>query len=860
MRRFFLAVLIVAAAFPALAQRLPGNVVPSNYKLRFVPDLAAETFEGQATIRVTVKEPTNTIVLHASELEIEAVTIDGLHPDMTRDPKSETITFWLPKKLAAGPATIDIRYRGTLNDKLRGFYISKTARRKYAVTQMEPTDARRAFPSFDEPAMKATFEISMVVDKGDTAISNARLVKDEPGPGEGKHTLTFEKTVKMPTYLVALLVGDWECVEGSSDGIPIRVCAIPEKKELGRWGLDAAEQQLKYFNDYYRFRYPFGKLDVIGLPDFEAGAMENAGAITFRETSLMFDEKSGSIYQRRGIAATMSHEIAHMWFGDVVTMKWWDDIWLNEGFATWITPKPIAEWKPEWNVDVEEAQYTSGALETDSLAATRPIRTKASSSAEINELFDGIAYGKTAAVLRMIESYVGESTFREGIRAYIRKFAFDNAAAEDFWGTTARVTKQPIDKIMPSFVDQPGAPLVTASARCEGNETLLTLAQRRMFSTRARFTEPNDQTWIIPVMVKNLDAASAAPKKFLLTKREETFRVPGCAPHLFINHEGRGFYRAAHAPEMLDVPNLATALTPAETVALLNSAWALVRIGETDIGRHLALVDRFRAVRNAVVTELIIGQFTEIEKIASDAQKPALRAYVVDYLRPQMAEIGWATASGDTDETKRRRANLLYALARLGGDEEAFRRARELADQMLADPASVDGTISPTALALAVYRGDAALFDRLRALMPKAQTPTQYYRYLYALTGFQSPELHRRGMAMALSPEMRNQDLPGYISSLFYNQSGREATWEWLKANWKDISSRLTTWAGGYVVGATGVMCDAQTRADIERFFTANPVASSERSLKKALEQIDACMQFRTLQSQNLAKWAESRR
>jgi hypothetical protein len=300
MRRLVLPLsLALAIAVPTFAQRLPQNVIPSNYKLRFVPDLAAEKFSGDETISVDVKKATKTVVLNAAEIEFDEVTITAAgktqKADVNVDSANEMASFTVGTPLPVGAASIAIKFRGTLNDKLRGFYISHTSRRKYAVTQFEPTDARRAFPSFDEPAMKATYDLTLVVDKGDTAITNGKLAKDEPGPGPGKHTLTFERTQKMSTYLVAMLVGDWQCSEGGVDGIPIRICAVPEKKDLTKWAVSAAEAELHFYNSYYAFKYPFGKLDIIGIPDFEAGAMENAGAITFREPALLLDERTAAV-------------------------------------------------------------------------------------------------------------------------------------------------------------------------------------------------------------------------------------------------------------------------------------------------------------------------------------------------------------------------------------------------------------------------------------------------------------------------------------------------------------------------------------------------------------------------------------
>ena len=536
-------------ASPAWAQRLPTTVKPDRYDLKFVVDLANARFDGVETIHVTVASPTPKVVLNAAEITFAEVTIGAgaaaQKASVSLNANDQTATLSVPQALAAGPTDIHIAYRGILNDQLRGFYLSKTKSRNYAVTQFEATDARRAFPCFDEPAFKATFAVTLVVDKRDTAISNGAVTSDTPGPGPSQHTMVFAPSAKMSSYLVAMAVGDFECLAGGADNVPIRICTTPGKKELARLALDSAQQILKFYDSYYAIKYPFKKLDVLAVPDFAAGAMENAAAIFYRETDLLAETNGASVRTRKTIASVLAHEMAHQWFGDLVTMQWWDDIWLNEGFATWMATKPLAAAHPEWNMAVDEALESQTALTLDSLKATRPIHAAATTSAEIDEAFDAIAYQKGAAVLRMIENYVGADVFRKGVNAYLQAHAYGNAAAPDFWSAIATAAAKPVDAIMPTFVNQPGVPLVTVSTTCDADKT-----STRGALTQNRFSlgSTSAERWQIPVCPKAAGATEPGPCTIVSKPEQVVPLAKGCPSWVFLNGGARGYFRTAYRP------------------------------------------------------------------------------------------------------------------------------------------------------------------------------------------------------------------------------------------------------------------------------------------------------------------------
>ena len=853
---------ILAFALPAAAQRLPGTVVPESYTLWFAPDLQKDIFRGRETITVQLKVPTSSITLHALEIDFGEVRIEtpgGIqNARVTLEEKSETATFTVPQLLPAGPATIRVTYTGILNDKLRGFYRSAANGRKYAVTQMEATDARRAFPSFDEPTYKATFDISLMVDNGDTAISNGAQVSDTPGPEPGKHTVQFARTKKMSTYLVAMIVGDFVCREGSADKTPLRICSTPDKRDLTRYALEAAQQQLTFFNGYFGIPYPFDKLDIIAVPDFAAGAMENVGAITFRERLLLVDAERASLRVRKQVAGILSHEIAHMWFGNLVTMKWWDDIWLNEGFATWSESKPVAAWRPEWNVHLDDAAATQTALGLDALRSTRPIRTKVETPSEINEVFDAIAYEKSAAVLRMVEGFVGAEAFRKGINAYLSKYSYGNASGEDFWREMSAATGRPVDRIMQSFVGQPGAPVLSVRTRCTGTTTDIHVRQER-FIGAPDATGPA-QTWTLPVCFKANDGQARCE---VASEPEHIVSAPACN-NVFANAHSRGYYFTEYPPETVrGLGRSAPGLEPVERLGLLGDEWWMVRGGRHDVGVYLDLAALIADDETAAVTDAIA---TRLEFVDAYLVQPRDRARYEGWVRrrfgPALRAMGIPGDARESDERHSRRATLLELVGITGNDGEVQHQARELAVAYIADPESLPGTLVPDVLRVAAVGGDAKLYDLYLARVQKlAAQPEEYYRFFNALPWFRDPALVQRTLAFAISPSVRTQDTGSLIANSIARPWSQDTAWEFTKAQWPTLLEKLGTFQGiPTIISSLGSMCSTSTAAEVRQFFAKNPVPSAERTLQQAIERIEVCAALAERQSGPMSAWLQNAR
>ncbi|MEO8680364.1 MAG: M1 family metallopeptidase [Vicinamibacterales bacterium] len=856
MRTSLLILICCLIGVPAGAQRLPKIATPEHYTLWFAPDLDKETFRGRESIAVAFDAPAKAITLHAAEIIFNKVTIDDGGGSQVATVKlneeAETATLTVPRAVAKGRATIHVDYTGILNDKLRGFYLSKANGRKYAVSQMEATDARRAFPSFDEPAYKATFDISLMIDAADAAISNGRQISDTPGPEPGKHTIVFAPTPKMSTYLVALLVGDFVCRTGQSGSTPIRVCSTPDKLALTAFALQAAEQQVAFYNDYFGIKYPYEKLDIIGVPDFAAGAMENAGAITLRERMLLANEATASVGVRKSVASVISHELAHQWFGDLVTMKWWDDIWLNEGFATWAANKPLAAWKPEWRMDVNAAEETQGALALDALRATRAIHTQVDTPAEINQVFDAIAYEKTAGVLGMIEAYVGPENFRKGVSSYLKKYSLGNAAGEDFWTEVTRVTEKPVNRIMKSFVEQPGAPLLSVKTKCVGGNTEVSLKQERFVGAPGSATPAAPQTWTVPVCIKTGAGAASCT---IVSEKEQTISAPGCGAAM-VNADAHGYYFTDYEPAA--VAALATRtppLTAPEKIRLLGDEWRMMRAGRHDIGTVLDLSAAFARDETPALVGDIAGQFGYVLAYVADGpQRAPFEAWVRATLRPALDSIGVNPKPGDTDDINSRRGTLLGALS---SDAEIQKRARELAEGYLANPSSLPPTLVSPILQVAAAGGDAALYDRYLARMTaSAAMPEEYYRFFSTLATFHSPELVARTLRFALSPDARSQDAPQLIGQMLGSQQTQDAAWAFVQAEWPALVAKLGTFQGiPNIVGSFSGFCSMEKATEVRAFFTSHPVPEAARSLQQSLERIEACAAIKSRQSPAFGKW-----
>ena len=847
--------------------RLPRTVVPSRYDLRLEPDLTTLAFTGEETIAITVAEPTETIALNAGELDITKATVDNERGDSlaavaTMDAATERAVLTFDRAIAPGAWRLRIHFTGILNDKLRGFYRSTYkdaggATHTMAATQFEATDARRAFPCWDEPAFKAVFATTLVIDPALTAVSNTRIVS-ETREG-GKNVVRFADTMKMSTYLVAFVVGELESTEAAMVGrTPVRLWCVPGKLRLTPFGLAAATASLGFFEDYYGIPYPGDKLDLLAIPDFAAGAMENFGAITYRETALLVDQREATHAELERVADVVAHENAHMWFGDLVTMSWWNGIWLNEAFATFMEMLAVDAWKPEWKRWTTFGVSRAAAFAVDALWSTRPIEFPVRAPRDADAMFDVLTYEKGASVLRMLEQYLGADVFRAGVRDYLRAHLHDNADTGDLWAALGRASGQPIAMVMDGFIFHPGFPLVTA--RLDGRDLVVT-QQRFTYLPAPPEGEPAPtapaQRWQIPLQIRVHSGTTSTTHRILLSDDEARLRLPDRADAVLVNEGGHGFYRVRYAPDLLEgsLRRLPDGLDAIERFTLVNDTWASVLAGLVPLTDYLDLTARFREERDRNVWSILLASFNALHRIVEPSDRPRLETLVRERLARIVSTLGWAPRPGEDDLTRQLRGDVLRALGTIGNDREAQARTAELYAAATRDPGAVDANILPALIAILAHAGDRRRYDEFLERFRTAKSPQEEQRYLYALAAFQPADLIDQTLGCTVNGEIRTQDAPFVVRTLLMSVSARERAWQFVKANW-DTMDRLYPKHGlrRLCEGVTGLVTP-ELEQDVRRFFAERKIDLGGKTLAQYLEQLRVAVAFREREGRALASY-----
>lgn len=838
---------------PAPGQyRLPDGIAPKNYDLFFQPDLPKRSFIGKETISLKVSAPSKAVVLNGIELNIQNATLksdDGKSVKLKVVPEAafERIHFQTGSVIAPGTYQLSINFTGILNDKLRGFYRSDFKDKKgvthyIATTQMEPTDARRMFPCFDEPSYKATYKVTAAIDPSFVAISNSAVAEDKIDPASHKRVMKFEATPIMSSYLLALIVGPFKSTPVAiSEGVPVKVWCVAERTKLGSYAQLVAEKLLPYYNKYFGVPYPAKKLDLIAIPDFEAGAMENLGAITFRESALLIDDKTASTESRMEVSSIVAHEMAHMWFGDLVTMKWWDDLWLNEAFATWMATKAVDVLRPDWH---EWDRFAAGrvhALESDSLMSTRPIHFTVDNPLQALEMFDEITYTKGASILRMLERFVGEDTFQKGIQDYIKAHQFSNATTEELWNAIGQASKLDVSAMMKNWVLKPGYPLVDIQKSSRG----LDLVQYRfILIPPSEDQAPAKTIWHTPLAFRHCQEQES--EKFLFEDQNATLTKP-MEPPFTANAHSDGYFRVKYTDEQ--VKQLAASIEKfdvQERLSLLTDQWALCYSNKVTIESFLNLTRSYSEELDPTVIGAMIDKIDGLYKFITPAERPAFATFVRGTLTRQKQEFGWQPHNGESDLTALARVNVLRTLGTIGQDQSVINKARQLFAQYAKNSSSLDPNIAEAVTTIVAYNGNVADYKQITKLWQAAQTPEIEKRNLACLALFKQPELVDQTLAMSITDKVRTQDAPRLLGHLLGQVDTSSRAFAFIQKNWAVINKRFPQNSVPHIVSALASSCTTADQEAKARVFISNhPMPAGKRTIRKALEWIHGNVIFR---------------
>ena len=830
--------------------RLPRHVEPHRYELTLTPDLHAFTFAGEARIHVTVHAETSEVVLNALDLEVLSAELvdeggNSIETSISYDTAEERVIITLAEPAEPGEWWLHLTFIGVISESLRGWYRSTFTdesgeQRVIATTQFEATDARRAFPCWDEPDRKAVFSITLIVDDGLLAVSNGPVVEDED-LGNGKRQVRFGDTMPMSTYLVALVVGPLVATEPVDvDGTPVRVVCVPGKQHLGAFATEVAAHSLRYFTRYFDIPYPAEKLDLVALPDFAMGAMENLGAVTFRESLLLIDPAAASRVELERIADVVAHEVAHMWFGDLVTMKWWNGIWLNEAFATFMELLCVDDFRPEWKRWVSFGLTRGGALGTDALASTRPIEYPVSRPSEAEEMFDVLTYQKGGGVLRMLEQYLGGDDFRRGIASYIAKHRYGNTETTDLWDALEEATGEPARATMDTWIYQGGHPVVSVAASANGDG--VTLSQRRF-----RFIPDTDDPalWQIPVLLRASVGGRLVRRRFLLGEREQAVDLGGPVEWVVVNEGGWGVYRVRYSSDLLRALTAQLAdLDALERFNLASDTWASVLAGDTPVGDFLELARLLAPVEDDPnVWAVLVGGLDLYERAVPDDRKPAVRELVRDLCRPTFDRLGWTPQPDEPETAATLRATLLRALGVVAEDDEVRRRAVELHAAAAADPGAVDPDLAGALVAIVGKVGGEENYGEFLRRWRNAPTPQEELRYLYGLTGYEHPALVRRTLDLTMA-EVRSQNAPFMVSQLLANRGAAADTWAFVKEHWDDLLARVPENLIDRMLDGVLATADAALIDDFRAFLVAHPAPGRAKQIEQLLERLAVNVAF----------------
>ena len=744
-------------AFGNTPGKLPKDVIPQEYTVNLIPDLASKTFRGSESVTLKVLRSTSKIVLNQLNLEIDSASLSGkgmaelkLVPILDKD--LQTLTFNLPAPIKAGDYVLAISYRGLINREANGMYYDnyRTAKGEKTLigTEMEPTDARRMVPSWDEPSFRARFKLSAELPARFQAYSNMPVSKDEALAND-MHRVTFGITPKMPSYLMVLVAGEMERTSSMHDGVEIGMVTTEGKQDSTAYAMQVSKDLLTYYNDYFGIRYPLPKLDQIAVPGGFGGAMENWGGIVYNENTLLFDAKKSPDSTKQRAFSITAHEMAHQWFGDLVTMAWWDNLWLNEGFASWMGTKATDKFNPDWRVKLGQNGSRELAMSLDARKNSHAIQRKIENESQASSAFDGITYQKGQMFLNMLESYLGEETFRKGIRAYMQKHQYSNTTTVDLWNALDKASGKPVAKIATDWTSQAGFPIVKVDAKCEAGKRKITLDQEQFLLDDKT---PSTRLWNIPVQIGTLGGKA---DYVLLSKRSTTIMQPDCNGTLVIDPDATGYFRVQYsAPLFAALSEKLVSLPDTTRAKLIGDTWAQVITDRLPLASYLDLLAKGGNEPRLAVWNMFLGDLGGMEAMTlGESIRPRFEQFVIKTLRPKLQELGMDEKATDTIEDRQLRSRISGLLVQVN-DEVVLADGRARYQRFLADPTSVSPSQLGLVLGIAGREADQATYDKFNELARTSLRGEDKFRYFGAYASAKDPALAKQTMRLALATHL----------------------------------------------------------------------------------------------------------
>ncbi|KAK1521832.1 peptidase family M1 [Colletotrichum paranaense] len=852
-------------------EQLPTNVVPRHYDLTLEPNFETLKFDGLVKIDFDVAEDSNTISLNTHEIEIKntslSFSVEGQEkslgePVVTYDESKQWHSFEFKEKLTkGGKGTLEIKFVGELNDKMAGFYRSyynkpDGTKGIMATSQMEPTDARRAFPCFDEPALKAEFTVTLIADKALTCLSNMDVAEEKDLPS-GKKAVSFNRSPVMSTYLVAFIVGELNYIETNDFRVPIRVYAPPsEDIERGRYALDIGVKALEFYEKAFGLPYPLPKLDQVAIPDFAAGAMENWGLVTYRTVEVLFDDKTSGAAAKERVSTVITHEIAHQWFGNIVSPDWWHALWLNEGFAEFASRYSMNAFFPEWKLKESFVREDlQAALGLDGLRSSHPIEVPIHKAEEINEIFDSISYAKGSCVVHMLSAFLGEDVFMEGVRKYLKRHAWGNATTNDLWQALSEASGKDVGSIMNIWTQNVGYPVVSVT---ESGKSI-SVEQHRFLTTGD--VKPDEDKVLYPISL-NVRTKGGVDKDLMLTTRDTKFEIDD-AEFFKINADSTGFYRTKYAIDRLEkLGNAAELLSVQDRVGIVADTAALATSGYQKTSSLLSL---FKALSQGgeaeyLVWDQILTRLGSIKMawIEDDAVVDKLTEFQREIVGSIAHKLGWEFSSNDGHVEQQYKA-LTFSAAGMSGDEKVVAAARAMFEKFAAgDKTAIHPNIRSSVFSIVLKFGGEKEYDAVYKYYKTAETADERNSALRTLGQSRDPKLRQRTLDLLLSGEVRDQDIYIPIGSLRSSKGGIEALFDWLQTRWEEIYTKFpaqSSMIGSIVSYCTSGLTKQEQLDKLDRFFAEKEKKGFVRALSQSTDSVKAKIAWTSRDTEDLRKW-----